>query len=131
MIFILRWYGFLIWQLTNGPQLSMVYTLIEHRNEVLKCTKLKHQLTFKNFSPYVKIWFFFVHVEGWSYFYEKPKTEQPALCGILRRFHSLHSHRPQHARIRSVIVKNFMVTVLTQARFPFKNGSRTTIEILN
>ena len=44
------------------------------------------------------------------FFYEKPKTKQPALRDMLRHFHGLHSHRSylstnQRARIRSVIAK--------------------------
>ena len=74
----------------------------------------KHRLTVRNSSLYVKIWFFFVHVEEKNYFYEKPKTKQPALRDMLRHFHGLYSHRPQlstnqRARIRSVILKLRMV----------------------
>ena len=28
------------------------------------------------------------------FFYEKPKTKQPALCDMLRHFFGLYSHRP-------------------------------------
>ena len=38
------------------------------------------------FVFYSNIWFFF--------FYEKPKTKQPALRDMLRHFHGLYSHRP-------------------------------------
>ena len=30
----------------------------------------------------------------WVFFYEKPKTKQPALRDMLRHFHGLYSHRP-------------------------------------
>ena len=38
------------------------------------------------FVFYSNICFFF--------FYEKPKTKQPALRDMLRHFHGLYSHRP-------------------------------------
>ena len=49
-------------------------------------------VTVSNFSPYVKIWFFFFHAEELNY--EKPETKQPALCDMLRHFQGLYSHRP-------------------------------------
>ena len=55
-----------------------------------------------------KLWsiFFYNNI----YFYEKPKTKQPAVRDMLRHFHGLFSHRPQlspnqRARIRSIIIK--------------------------
>ena len=47
----------------------------------------------------------------YTFFYEKPKTKQPALRDMLRHLHGLYSHKPelstnQLAKIRSVIVKN-------------------------
>ena len=63
------------------------------------------------------------------YFYEKPKTKQPALRDMLRHFHGLYSHRPklstnQRARIRSVIVKFAIVHRLdnkVRESFVFEN----------
>ena len=41
---------------------------------------------------YQKLWsiFFYNNI----YFYEKPKTKQPAVRDMLRHFHGLFSHRP-------------------------------------
>ena len=30
-----------LFYLTNRPQFSMVYTLIDHKNDIIKCSKLK------------------------------------------------------------------------------------------
>ena len=62
---------------------------------LLYLCSFKHQLTHRNFQSYVKIWFFFVHVGGLNYFYEKPKTKRPALRDMLRHFRGLYSHMPQ------------------------------------
>ena len=48
------------------------------------------------------------------FFYEKPKTKQPALRDMLRHFHGIYSHRlqlstNQRSSIRSVIVKSILV----------------------
>ena len=51
------------------------------------------QTNTRNLSLYVKIWFFFVHVEEKNYFYEEPKTRQPALRDMLSHFHALSSDR--------------------------------------
>ena len=50
------------------------------------------------------------------FFFEKPKTKQPALRDMLRHFQVLYSHKPklstnQRARIRSVIVKRVFVPI--------------------
>ena len=50
------------------------------------------------------------------FFYEKPKTKQPALRDMLPDFYGLYSHRPQlstnqRARIGSVIVKQLISSV--------------------
>ena len=66
----------------------MVYTRIDHRNDVIKCSKLKWRNE-PQASGYTAI-FFFLHF----FFYEKPKTKQPALRDLLRHFYGLYSHRP-------------------------------------
>ena len=98
---------FPLW-LTNRPQFFMFYTLIDHRNDVIKCSNLKPQAS--GFTA--KFWTFYGvismvyksvdHGKLWSIcflqwhllFYEKPKTKQPALCDMLYHVHGLYSHRP-------------------------------------
>ena len=36
----------------------------------------------------------FVFYNNVDFFYEKPKTKQPAVRDMLRHFHGLYSHRP-------------------------------------
>ena len=87
--------------LTNRPQFSMVNTLIDHRNDVITCSKLKwnHEPQASGFTA--KFWTFYGvismvyksvdHGKLWSicflqqhiFFYEKPKTKQPALRDML------------------------------------------------
>ena len=52
-------YSVWIYHLTNGPQFSMVYTLIDHRNDVIKCSKLKwnHEPQASGFTA--KFWTFY------------------------------------------------------------------------
>ena len=50
------------------------------------------------------------------FFFEKPKTKQPALRDTLRHFQVLYFHKPklstnQRARFRSVIVKRVFVLI--------------------
>ena len=109
-------YSVWIYHLTNGPQFSMVYTLIDHRNDVIKCSKLQ------GFEHFVASFLWSIRVQTMEncgrfvfysniyFFYEKTRrTKQPALRDMLRHFHGLYSHTPQlstnqRARIRSVIV---------------------------
>ena len=74
-----------VYWLTNRPQFSVVYTLIDHRNGVIKCSKLKlnHKRQASGFTQSFII-----------FFYEKPKTKQAALRDMLLHFHGLYSHRP-------------------------------------
>ena len=69
------------------PQFSMICTRIEHRNNVIKCSKLKW-----NHQPqawlYCKAFFTITFI-----FLRKTKTKQPALLDRLRHFHDLYSHR--------------------------------------
>ena len=88
--------------LTNRPQFSMVNTLIDHRNDVIKCSKLKwnHEPQVSGFTA--KFWTFFsvnsiVHLiecRPWKivvdlfftttyFFYEQPKPKHPALRDML------------------------------------------------
>ena len=45
--------------LTNGPQFSMVYTLTDHRNDVIKCSKFKCNLELQTSSFTAKFWTFY------------------------------------------------------------------------
>ena len=92
----------------------MVNTLIDHRSDVIKCSKLKwdHEPQASGFTAITII-----------FFYEKPKTKQPALRDMLPHFHGLYSHRPklstnQRTRIRSVIVKFYFFS-----RFAKRSGT--------
>ena len=96
-------------KLTNRPQFSMVYTLINHRNDVIKCLKLKwnHQQQASGFTA--KFWTFYDvismvyksvhHGKLWSNFFftitfifRKLKTTGTAWH--VTSFHGLKSHRP-------------------------------------
>ena len=44
----LLYQGFFFMYLTNRPQFSIIYTLIDHRNDFIKCSKLK-----RNHKPQV------------------------------------------------------------------------------
>ena len=89
----------------------MVYTLIDHRNDVIKCSTLKWNnkpqasgftAKFRTFYGIISVVYKNVeHGKLWSIcftitfiFYEKQKTKQPALCDMLRRFRGLYSYRP-------------------------------------
>ena len=39
--------------LTNRPQFSMVYTLINHRNDVIKCSKLRRVVSLQSFEHFM------------------------------------------------------------------------------
>ena len=97
--------------LTNRPQFSMVYTLINHRNDVIKCSKLKWNHEPQACGYTAKFWTFYGvismvyksvdHRKLWSicfyiniFFYEKPKTKRQALRDMLHHSHGLYSHRP-------------------------------------
>ena len=90
----------------------MVYTLIDDRNDVIKCSKLKWNnepqascFTAKFLTSYDVDSMAYKNVDRgklWSicflqyhlFFYEKPKTKQSALRDMLRDFYGLYSHRP-------------------------------------
>ena len=50
------------WQvcLTNRPQFSMVYILIDHRNDVMKCSKLKWNYEPQASGFNAKFWTFYL-----------------------------------------------------------------------
>ena len=89
----------------------MVYTLIDHRNDVIKCSTLKWNNKPQASGFTAKFWTFYgiisvvyknvEHEKLWSicfydniYFLRKPKAKQPALCDMLRHFRGLYSYRP-------------------------------------
>ena len=47
------------WQLTNQSQFSIVYTVIDHRNDVIKCWKLKWNNELQASSFTAKFWTFY------------------------------------------------------------------------
>ena len=68
----------------------MVYTVIDHRNDGIKCSKLKWSIrvhVMENYGPFV----FYNNI----YFFTKNQNQkQPALCDMLSHFFGLYSHRP-------------------------------------
>ena len=85
--------------------------ILDHRNDVIKFSKLKwnHEPQTSGFTA--KLWTFYgvismvyksvdhgkllsIGFYNNIFFYEKPKTKQPALRDMLRYFHGLYSHRP-------------------------------------
>ena len=80
----------------------MVYALTDHRNDVIKCSKLKKNHELPQASVFTAKFETFFGVISMVYksvdhgklcpiyfFDEKPKTKQPALCDMLRHVHGL------------------------------------------
>ena len=103
-------------ELTNRPQFSMVYTLIDHRNEVIKCSRLKWNHEPKPSGFTAKFWtiygiIFMVyksvdHGKLWSicftkniYFFTKNQKQNKRhcmTCYVISMVYTLidHSSRP-------------------------------------
>ena len=90
--------------ITNRPQFSMVYADIDHRNDVIKCPKLK-LVSLQSFERFMTSFLWCTSVKTMEncgrfvfynniYFQFPPKVSRKITRDMLRHFHGLYSHEP-------------------------------------